>query len=313
MTKPVVGSPGGAQATLTTSAVAVDLSTFKGRSVLLWADADIWFSFASVDTDLTLVTSGASAASTTSLKADRLQSGVKIPRMVTNPYPYLIVKTVTGTGTLHVKMLDGVDGCDISTEQAAAPSLGTVTIGDFVDAQLPTALGQTTKAGSLSVTLASNQDALPVTDNSGSLTVDSGQLPSALGAQTAATSLSVVAATPAQTSNATYLVNQSMAADIDGGAITIGVRGELEISAKWTASSTQIGVLYLQTLSSIDGTTYVTIPGSSGGFTSHPNNDTLEVKGYFYGLRPGSSVRLKYLRTSGGAAGNNFSAGYVTL
>lgn len=39
-------------------------------------------------------------------------------------------------------------------------------------AVLPSALGQTTKAGSLSVTLASNQDALPVTDNSGSLTVD---------------------------------------------------------------------------------------------------------------------------------------------
>lgn len=38
--------------------------------------------------------------------------------------------------------------------------------------QLPSALGQTTKSGSLSVTLASDQDALPITDNGGSVTVD---------------------------------------------------------------------------------------------------------------------------------------------
>lgn len=37
---------------------------------------------------------------------------------------------------------------------------------------LPTALGQTTMSASLPVTLASNQSALPITDNSGSLTVD---------------------------------------------------------------------------------------------------------------------------------------------
>jgi hypothetical protein len=41
-----------------------------------------------------------------------------------------------------------------------------------MSAKLPATLGQTTKAGSMSVTLASNQDALPVTDNGGSLTVD---------------------------------------------------------------------------------------------------------------------------------------------
>jgi hypothetical protein len=38
--------------------------------------------------------------------------------------------------------------------------------------QLPAALGQTTMAASMSVALASNQSALPITDNSGSLTVD---------------------------------------------------------------------------------------------------------------------------------------------
>lgn len=39
-------------------------------------------------------------------------------------------------------------------------------------ALFPTSLGQKTKANSFAVTLASDQDALPVTDNSGSLTVD---------------------------------------------------------------------------------------------------------------------------------------------
>ena len=42
------------------------------------------------------------------------------------------------------------------------------------------ALGQTTMSASMPVTIASNQPALPITDNSGSLTVDSTQLPAAL-------------------------------------------------------------------------------------------------------------------------------------
>lgn len=81
---------------------------------------------------------------------------------------------------------------------------------------LPTALGQATMANSLSVALASNQSALPITDNAGSLTVDApaatpvfvrlsdgaaavtpligAQLPSSLGGKTAANSLSVTQA-----------------------------------------------------------------------------------------------------------------------
>jgi hypothetical protein len=139
----------------------------------------------------------------------------------------------------------------------------------------------------------------------------SGQAATGTTVVSGAVTATTTKATPASTSNATYLVNQSMAADVDGGAITVGPEGTLEVSAKWTAASTQIGILVLQSLSGIDGTTYILIPGTSGGFESHPNNDTKEVKGYFWGLRPGASVRVKYIRTSGGAAGNNLNVSYT--
>lgn len=58
-------------------------------------------------------------------------------------------------------------------------------------ALLPSSLGQKTKTGSLAVTLASDQDALPITDNSGSLTIDSTQLPASLGTKTAVNSFPV--------------------------------------------------------------------------------------------------------------------------
>lgn len=64
--------------------------------------------------------------------------------------------------------------------------------GDGVDA--PVVFGQATKANSLPVTLASNQDALPVTDNSGSLTIDSPGVPTALGQAAMAASMPVVIA-----------------------------------------------------------------------------------------------------------------------
>ena len=99
-----------------------------------------------------------------------------------------------------------------------------------------------------------------------------------------------------------------MAADVACAAITVGPEGRLEISCKWTAASTQIGTLVLQALSVIDGTTYVDIPGASGGFGQHPNNDTAETIGYVRELQPFTTVRLFYRRTSGGAAGNNFTA-----
>lgn len=107
-----------------------------------------------------------------------------------------------------------------STAQPITDNAGSITVDT---PQLPASLGATTKAGSISVAIATDQvgtagtaaanvltvqgiagmTALkvdgsavvqPVTDNSGSLTVDSAQLPSALGITTKSASLSVAMA-----------------------------------------------------------------------------------------------------------------------
>lgn len=57
-----------------------------------------------------------------------------------------------------------------------------------------TTLGQKTKAASLGVTLASDETALGVTDNAGSLTIDSPGIPAALGQQLMAASMPAVIA-----------------------------------------------------------------------------------------------------------------------
>lgn len=61
-------------------------------------------------------------------------------------------------------------------------------------ALVPASLGQKTKAASFAVTLASDSDALPITDNAGSLTVDSPGIPTALGAANASASMPVTLA-----------------------------------------------------------------------------------------------------------------------
>lgn len=76
-------------------------------------------------------------------------------------------------------------------------------------ALLPTSLGQKTKANSLAVTLASDQDALPITDNGGSLTVDG---------TVAATQSGTWTVQPGNTANTT-------AWKVDGSAVTQPVSG----------------------------------------------------------------------------------------
>ena len=110
---PVIsGLPGGAQEnSLTTTEVAVDLSALANMEVLIWSDdQDIWFCFTPAsETSTTLITSGDSAASKTSLKADRAAKSVGKLRVVNPKYPRLVVKTATGTGTLHVKCTKETD------------------------------------------------------------------------------------------------------------------------------------------------------------------------------------------------------------
>lgn len=105
----LLGAPGGAQDdSLTTSELTLDLTALAKYPVLIWSDdQDIWFSFSASASGNTLVTSGDSAASLTSLKADRAAKSIGKVRVVSPKYPYLVVKSVTSTGTIHVKVVGG--------------------------------------------------------------------------------------------------------------------------------------------------------------------------------------------------------------
>lgn len=74
-------------------------------------------------------------------------------------------------------------GVDVAADDVGGALYQRVKIAVGADgAAADLAPGQATMAGSLPVAIASNQSAIPVTDNSGSLTVDSAQLPVALAA-----------------------------------------------------------------------------------------------------------------------------------
>ncbi len=106
----IKGCPGGAQAAVTATAVAVDLTALVRHEVMIWSDdQDLWFCFAVDNSSTTLVTSGASAASLTSLVADRVAVGTGVRRFVNPRYPVMIVKTVSGSGTLKVKVISDED------------------------------------------------------------------------------------------------------------------------------------------------------------------------------------------------------------
>lgn len=103
----VVGTRGGAQkASVGTTEVAVDLSALVGREVLVWSDDDdLWFAFAPDNTNTTLVISGDSSASLTSMKAQRAGKGVAVKRVVTALAPWIVARHATLTGTVHVAVV----------------------------------------------------------------------------------------------------------------------------------------------------------------------------------------------------------------
>lgn len=97
--------PGGAQKNaVPTSGAAIDCTALIGREVKIWSDdQDLWFSFAASDASTTLVTSGDSAASTSSLKADRAAKSLGVIRYVSGKFPFLIVAAAASTALVHVK------------------------------------------------------------------------------------------------------------------------------------------------------------------------------------------------------------------
>jgi len=96
--------PGGANLALTASESTSDLAALQGSVVMVWCDdQDVYLSASPVSGAQTLVT-GTAAASATALIADRIGKGTKVLRRVGSDR-YLVAKTVTGTGTLRIKVV----------------------------------------------------------------------------------------------------------------------------------------------------------------------------------------------------------------
>ncbi len=169
----------------------------------------------------------------------------------TTPPPTVFTKGGTPISTTPVITVD-TNGVYVSPGGAAYTGP--------LAAQLPTALGAQTGAASLSVVPNSNT-AFPVTDNAGSLTVDSPQLPASLGVKTSAASLSV---TPA--SDATFTVGlpsgaSTSALQSTGNTALTTINSTLgaPFQAGGSIGNTSFGALAQPSSSA----TYAIVPGSS--------------------------------------------------
>lgn len=115
----------------------------------------------------------------------------------------------TQTGTWNINNISGT----VSLPTGAATSLlqtdGNSSLSN-IDTKTP-ALGQTTMAGSTPVTIASNQTALPITDNAGSLTIDNPTL-SITGGGVESSALRVTIATDS---------TGVLSIDDNGGSLTV--------------------------------------------------------------------------------------------
>jgi hypothetical protein len=171
-------------------------------------------------------------------------------------------------------------------------------------ALLPTSLGQTTKANSLSVALASNQDALPITDNSGSLTVDG---------TVAATQSGTWTVQPGNTVNTT-------AWKVDGSAVsqpilavnlvptfTSGSSLNADLVAAFDASNYRSGSLQLtgtwvgtvQVQAALDaGTTWIALRIRKQDGTYSTSQTGVGI--YEFGVPTGAQIRIRITAYSSG-------------
>jgi hypothetical protein len=83
--------------------VAIDLSALAHKTVKIWADRDLLFCFAENSLNTELIFEGSLPASRSALKADQAAANIGVFRGVLKQYPWLIVSTVSGTTTVHIK------------------------------------------------------------------------------------------------------------------------------------------------------------------------------------------------------------------
>jgi hypothetical protein len=106
--------------------------------------------------------------------------------------------------------------------------------------------------------------------------------------------------------NATYIVNNSMAAHIEGPWIPVREGGVLEMEIAWANTGAPVGTLTLEHKAQ-DGNAK-TIPGAAAEFTTHPNSNTGDLTCCWREMKGYTLVRLKYTRGSGGTANTSFNA-----
>jgi hypothetical protein len=87
-----------------------------------------------------------------------------------NPVPVNGTVSANQSGTWNINNITGTVSLPTGAATSALQTTGNSSLAS-IDGKLPT-LGQKTMAGSVPVAIASNQSAIPVTDNGGSLTVD---------------------------------------------------------------------------------------------------------------------------------------------
>lgn len=176
-------------------------------------------------------------------------------------------------------------------------------------ALLPTSLGQKAKAASLAVTLASDQDALPVTDNGSTLSVDDGG--SSLTVDNAA--LSVTGGGVEASALRVTLANDStgvLSVDDNGASLTVDGTVAATQSGTWTLganSGVDIGDVTINNASGgsavniQDGGNSITVDGAvtasnTAGDVAHDSSDSgnpVKVGGKAYnfdGTAPGTAV-----------------------
>ncbi len=144
----------------------------------------------------------------------------------------------------------------LSISDAGALNIATAAALDVDSTQLPATIGQKTKGASLAVTLASDEDALPVTGTfypasqpvsgtvavsgiSGTTLVSSVQLPTSIGQTTMSGSTSVVLAS--DQSSIPVSMSQSAASSSDSLSITAGAT-DTSVS-KDTSGYSKVGIL----------------------------------------------------------------------
>lgn len=107
-----------------------------------------------------------------------------------------------------------------------------------------------------------------------------------------------------------YVAAGAMSADVVGTGLHVGPRRIVLMILSWSNTGAPVGTLSLE--GTLDGSTWVTVPGASTEFSSQPNNNTVSNLVCLWREVHFRQVRLKYTRTSGGTANTSLAAAAYT-